>query len=193
MRIQLDADAVFGDFLIRWHPSRFDPLSPSGLVRQSELKCQKPGCAVLREVLTVFGAFSTGFAHEVLRSAPSLRRGVVGRGLRSRRGASSFSPAVARQLRVFACCSALCLNTCFRFFKLLASMLYMLLVSSPHGVAVKIDTRCAGFNTVKITPARCRDVKRIAIAFCSGSFPQQHDRPNPEKYRFSADALHLPH
>ncbi|CSR61672.1 Uncharacterised protein [Shigella sonnei] len=50
--------------------------------------------------------------------------------------------------------STLCLNTRFRFFKLLASMLYMLLVQLTAWVAVKIDTRCAGFNTVKITPAR---------------------------------------
>ena len=33
-------------------------LSPSELVRQSELKCQKPGCAVLREVLLLFLALS---------------------------------------------------------------------------------------------------------------------------------------
>lgn len=45
-----------------------------------------------------------------------------------------------RQLRVFRLLfSTLCLNTRFRFFKLLASMLDMLLVQLTAWVAVKID------------------------------------------------------
>lgn len=65
-------------------------------------------CCFLRGAFTVFGAFFTGFCARGLRLAPFLRRGVVGRGLRLRRGAFFFLLAAAAALRFFACCSARC-------------------------------------------------------------------------------------
>ena len=76
--------------------------APSGLVRQSELKCQKPGCAVLREVLLLFLALSLpAFAHEVY--VQRLLCGVAWSGVACVRGAVRLlSHQQLRQLRVFS-------------------------------------------------------------------------------------------
>ncbi len=139
-------------------------------------------CCVLREVLYCFGAFSTGFCARGLRSAPSLRRGVVGRGLRSRRGASSFSPAAAAASRFSLAVQHAVPEHALSLLQ--AACEHALHVARPaHRMGLPSrSTRVApGLHRKDNASSKCRDVKRIVIAFCSGSFPRQHDRPNPEK------------
>lgn len=65
-------------------------------------------CCFSRGVFIVFGVFFIGFCVRGLRLAFFLRRGVVGRGLRSRRGAFFFLLVVAVVSRFFVCCLVRC-------------------------------------------------------------------------------------
>ncbi len=115
-------------------PSRFDPLSPSGLVRQSELKVRNRGVLFFARCFYCFWRFLTGFCARGLRSAPSLRRGVVD--VACVRGAVRLlSHQQLRQLAFFRLLfSTLCLNTRFRFFNCLRACSTCCSSSSPHGL-----------------------------------------------------------
>lgn len=61
---------------------------------------------------------------------------------------------IRRRLHVFGVLfGTLCLNARFGFFKLLASMIDMLLLKFTARIAVQIDALCANLDTVQITPA----------------------------------------
>ncbi len=144
-RIQLHTDTIFGDFntvaSIALLPALRD--RSYGL----PLKYQKPAC-----LLRAHAALSSSvYQRECLPPSAFLRR-ATGRGLRSRRGASSFRQP-PRQLHAFVAACALRLNTLCFFFCCLRACSTCYSSSSPHGLPL-LSTRVApGYNAVQVTPA----------------------------------------
>jgi hypothetical protein len=62
-------------------------------------------------------------------------------------GRSSFA-----FFRLLLC--SLSLDARFCFFKLLTCVLNVLLIQHTARVAIEVNTRCAGFNTIQVAPAR---------------------------------------
>ncbi len=105
------------------------------------------GVCCSSEVLLLFLALSLpAFAHEVYVSAFfAAWRGRTWLAFAAR--CASFSPAAAAASRFFACCSARVPEHALSLLQAACEHALHVAVQLTAWVAVKIDTRCAGFNT----------------------------------------------